>query len=403
VRPRHGADRGERARIAALCTASGIGSLGLAAGGTAGGPLIAAISGDRALAGLPVALLVIGSAAAALLISRRSARAGRTGSLALGYVAGAIGSLVVVGAAALGSVAALLAGSTLLGAANAAVFLTRYAATDVAAPAARGRALGSVLTATAVGAVTSPNLLGPAGALAHALGLPRLAGLYLVAPLAYTTAAAALAAIPAPPRRPAEELTARRLGAAFARPPVPAALGLLALANLVMVAVMAVAPVAMMAAGTSVAVVGAVVSVHVAGMFGPSPLTGRLADRAGPRAVAALGAALVVVAGAAGAVIPAGDTAAATAALVLLGVGWNCGVVGGSALLAASVPAPLRTHVEGIGETAMGVAAAAGAPMAGVLLALAGLPAVWLVTAAAAVVALRVARTGAGSRAPARP
>jgi hypothetical protein len=55
-----------RARIAAPCVATAIGSLGLAAGGTAGGPLVTAINGDRALAGVPVALLVIGSAAAAL-------------------------------------------------------------------------------------------------------------------------------------------------------------------------------------------------------------------------------------------------------------------------------------------------------------------------------------------------
>jgi MFS family permease len=66
-----------------------------------------------------------------------------------------------------------------------------------------------------------------------------------------------------------------------------------------------------------------VVSVHAAGMFGPSAITGRLADRVGPRPIATPGAMTVVVAGAGGALAPAGDTAAATVALVLLGVGWT--------------------------------------------------------------------------------
>jgi hypothetical protein len=61
--------------------------------------------------------------------------------------------------------------------------------------------------------------------------------------------------------------------------------------------------------------------------------------------------------------------------------------------LTVSVPAALRARVEGIGETAMAFAAAVGAPMARVALALGGLPAVWLGGAAAAVVAIRVAWT----------
>lgn len=64
---------------------------------------------------------------------------------------------------------------------------------------------------------------------------------------------------------------------------------------------------------------------------------------------------------------------------------------GGGVRIAALVPGSLRPHVEGMGEAGMGVAAALGAPVAGVLLALAGLPAVWLAGAVVAVVALRVA------------
>jgi predicted MFS family arabinose efflux permease len=78
--------------------------------------------------------------------------------------------------------------------------------------------------------------------------------------------------------------------------------------------------------------------------------------------------------------------AAITALLVLLGLGWNCGIVGGSTLLAASTTPSLRPHAEGIGEVAMGLAAGLGAPIAGVLVAGGGFASMWLVGAVVAIV-----------------
>jgi hypothetical protein len=74
--------------------------------------------------------------------------------------------------------------------------------------------------------------------------------------------------------------------------------------------------------------------------------------------------------------------------LGLLGVGWNASVVGASTILAASTPAPLRPRVEGVGEFAMAVAAAAGAPAAGLVAAVGGFTALCALGAAAAALAL---------------
>src|SRR5215207_2359713 len=183
-----------RAALIVLAVATAIGSAGLAAGGAAGALLGAELTGTDAGAGLPLGVLVAGSAATALLISRRTGQVGRGRSLMLGYMLGVAGAVLVIAAAVVSSLPALLAGSALVGAANAAVFLTRYAAAEVGGIAARGRALGVVFFATAVGAVSSPSMLGPSGDLAHALGLPRLSGLYVVAVLAFTVAAVLLAA-----------------------------------------------------------------------------------------------------------------------------------------------------------------------------------------------------------------
>ncbi|UYM06304.1 MFS transporter [Solicola gregarius] len=374
--------------LATLALTTAIGALGLAAGGTTGALLGAAlISG--AGAGLPLGMLVAGSAVAALLISRRSARAGRPRSLALGYAVGALGALVSIAATTTHSVILLLLGSTFLGAANAAIFLTRYAAAELGGQHTSGRGLGTVLAAAALGAVASPNLLGPSGALMTALSLPRLAGLYAVALVAFGVAGLLLAlAVPAVDRaiaRPTSPVrrggaTLREIADALGTRDVRLALVLLAASNLIMVAVMTVAPVEMTAHGHTLTLIGVVISIHVAGMFAPSPVTGWLADHAGPTAVAAFGIVLLICTGIAGAITTVENAWATSAVLIALGVGWNCGVVGGSTMLASSVAPPLRTHVEGIGESVMGLAAALSAPLAGLALAVAGLTGVWAVT-----------------------
>jgi MFS family permease len=173
--------------------ATAIGSLGLAAGGIGGVLLGARLTGSDAAAGLPLGLVVVGTAVAALLVSAGTDRLGRCRSLALGYLFGALGAALVIVAAVAGNLAAFLAGSTVLGAANAALFLTRYAAAEVAGRSGRGAALGAVLFATALGAIASPGLLGPSGDLVQRLGLPSLTGLYVVALLAFGLAALLLA------------------------------------------------------------------------------------------------------------------------------------------------------------------------------------------------------------------
>jgi MFS family permease len=357
------------ATLALLGVATAIGALGLAAGGSAGALLAEDMTGSTAWAGVPLGVLVVGSAASALLIARETSRAGRGPALALGYVVGAGGAALVVAAAVVDDLALLLAGSAALGASNAAIFLTRYAAADLGGDTGRGRALGVVLFATALGAVASPNLLGPTGDLAVAADLPRLTGLYLVAAVAFVTAALLLAVLP---RRSLPATGAEQVGREELRAGLQSArlaLIVLGATNFVMVAVMAIAPIHLTEHDHGLGLVGVVIGIHVLCMFAPSPLTGWLADRAGSATVAAIGAVLLVAAGVSGALLDMSDGTAMTAMLALLGLGWNAGVVGGSTMLAASVPATLRPQTEGIGEVAMGLAAGAGAPVAGLVVA----------------------------------
>ena len=396
-----------------LAVATAIASMGLAAGGTAGALLGANIAGTVAAAGLPLGVLVIGSAISAPVISWGAGRVGRVRGLAAGYVVGGLGAAIVVAAAAVGSLAGLLTGSFLLGAANASIFLTRYSAARIVSEALRGRALGTIFFASAIGAVASPSLLAPTGRLAEILSLPPLTGLYLVGIVTFMTAGAVLLVASGPSVghlvQAANVLRSNESGAvdlkaitAGLRRRAPR-MGLVALAasNMIMVSAMAVAPVHLRSHGYGLQLIGTIVSIHVAGMLAPAPISGWIADRIGPTAVAASGFALLAAAGVGGAIANQHSALAITLILGTIGIGWNFGVVGGSTIVATEVPAAVRPHVEGIGEAAMGLAAAVGAPTAGILATIGGFPA--LLSSAAMIALFALAFIGWSIRRPATP
>ena len=384
----------QRRTLRVLVSAQMLAALG-GSGATAGALLALETTGSESLAGLPLALLVVGSSATAIPVSAVSGRIGRRAGLTAALTIAVAGAAGVVVAGVLESFALLCAASLAFGAGNTAVMLARYAAADLAAPARRGRAIGRVVLAATVGGVVGPNLLAPAGAAAAALGLPRLTGLYLFAAAAFALAALVMFAWLRPdPLRVAQELdgAARvRDGGPTARVPLrellaPAAattgLATVVVANFVMVAVMVMAPVHMQGHGHGLEAVGLVVSLHIAGMFAPSPVTGWLTDRIGAVPVAAGGAALLLVAGVLAA---AGghDAVAFALGLILLGVGWNAALIAGSALLASAVPVTQRPRVEGVGELGMGAAAAAATGLAGPVVGIAGYGALAIAGAAA--------------------
>jgi MFS family permease len=331
---------------AAMSVASGVGTivdadrLGLAWGG------VAATAG------------IVGTGAGALALTRLTARRGRGRALAVGYLVGAVGAVVATGGAVTDDVAALLIGMLLLGVGNAAAQLSRYAAAELHTEDRRGRAIGAVVWAGAVGAVGGPLLLGATAALAGRFGWVPAAGPFLLA-VAVTAVAAvvsrwlpygskALTAAPAP------------LWTLLRRPAVRSAFAVLATAQVVMVAVMTAAPVEMHHHGQGLGAVGLVLSAHTLGMFALSPLTGRLVDRLGARPVLVAGLVALAAAAAATSAGPT-DTAFRAATLSLLGYGWNLCFVGGSTALAETVPPAERARVEGTVDAAVwGLAAVAG-------------------------------------------
>jgi MFS family permease len=402
----------QRRVLAVLTVAQVPGGVGPAAGVTAGALLAHDMLGSPSGAGLLSALGTAGSALAAVAIGRLTHVRGRRPGLVAGYLAGAAGSAGVVAAAVLGSTLLLCAAMVVYGAGAAANLQARYAGADLAAPGHRARAVSTVLVATTVGAVAGPALVAPAGEAAHALGVPRLAGLFLLSGAGYAVAAVVLACR----LRPDPLLAARALEPAPAPAPPGGRAGppsggsrtgvavgalVMTVTQFVMVAVMTMTPVHLHAHGHGDAASGLVIAVHVGAMYLPAPLSGRLVDRYGPLAAAATAALVLASAGLLAALAPGGSAAVLAAALGLLGLGWSLGLVSGTALVTDAVPVASRARTQGRADVLVAVAGATGGLASGVVTSTAGYPALAAGSAvlAAAVVPV-VALAARGRRAP---
>ncbi|MGW7791571.1 MFS transporter, partial [Streptomyces tricolor] len=153
-------------------------------------------------------------------------------------------------------------------------------------------------------------------------------------------------------------------------------------AQLVMITVMTMTPVHMTAHGHGTQAVGLVIALHVGAMFLPSPLSGLLADRIGGRRVGAAAGVVLLGAGLSAALAPPASTTLLACALVLLGVGWNLALLGGTALITDAAPAENRAAVQGMADVGMSVAGATGGMVSGLVVGGSGYPT--LATAAGA-------------------
>ena len=377
-------ERLRRRTVASLVAGVALGSTGHIAAVTVATIVATHIAGGTtALSGAPTATVVLGAAAGASTLSWLMVRRGRRVGLATGYAVSVLGALVATAAVVTSSLPILLLGTVLIGFGNASNQLSRYVAADLATPDRRASAIGVVVWGATIGAVAGPNLAAPAGRVALALGLPELAGPYLV-PIVFVGAAALLSftllrpdpyELADPSSRhddDADRSVAVSLASVLARPSVPVAMVALVAGQFVMVLIMTMTPLHMAEHGHDLTAVGVVISGHTFGMFGLSPISGRLTDRFGSVPVILVGLAVVALASGLAALAPPAGGALLFIALFLLGYGWNLGYVAGSALLTHGLSLPERTKIQGLTDTLIWSSAAVASLGSGFVLAYAG-------------------------------
>ncbi len=375
----------QRRVLAVVVAGQVLGGAGLAAGITVGALLAQQMLGSDDVSGLPTALFTLGSALAAFLIGGITQRYGRRLGIGLGFAAGGIGAIGVVIAAVAGSVGLLFVALFVYGAGSATNLQARYAGTDLATPGRRGAAISVALVATTVGAVAGPNLVVPLGRLATAVGVPPLAGPFLLAATAYLGAGTVLFAL----LRPDPFLVARQLDTRVAvragagghdlavphiGPRVVVGATVMVLTQISMVAIMTMTPVHMRAHGHGLGAVGLVIGVHVGAMYLPSLVTGALVDRIGRVPMAVAAGVTLLVAGLTAASAHGDSLSLLIVALALLGLGWNLGLISGTALLVDGTVTENRARVQGTVDVLIALGGAGGGALSGVVVAGAGFP-----------------------------
>ena len=388
----------QRRTVLVLSAGTVLSGFGTGASLSVGALVLAELSGNEAISGLSSALFNAGAAVAGIPLARIAARRGRRAALVTGSGIAALGALIAIIAGAVHAWPLFAAGVALVGVSSAVSLLARFAATDLALPNDRARDLSFVVWSITIGAVIGPNLITPGEAVGRALGILPLAGVFLFALAAQVLAALVnwfglrpdplLAARLLPPETASTPVIASSSGesaeagdAVAAGTDHGAATGAgsprarwlvivgIAMAQAIMVALMAMTPLHIMHHEGTAALVGITISMHIAGMYALSPVFGTLASRFGRPRVLWLGWALLACAVVLS-YIAGPSQILVQIALTTLGLGWSAVTVAGAALLTELTPSTVRPKWQGRSDTIMSASGAVAGVLAGVVFAL---------------------------------
>ncbi len=365
-------DRRARANVLRLAAAQALAGANSAVIFATGSIIGAQLAPSAAYATVPLSVYVVGMAAGTLPTGWVARHHGRRAAFMVGTGCGALTGLMAAFALLIGSFP-LYCAATFLGGLYAAVVLSfRFAAADGASEAFRPRALSWVMAGGVFAGVLGPQLV----TWTMDLWPPYLfAASYLAQAAVALVAMAVLAGVHLPRPAAAELAAAGRPLRQIARQPrFVAAVTCGVVSYTLMNLVMTSAPLAMHLCGLPLSVSNFAIQWHIVAMYGPSFVTGTLIARFGAQRVVLAGFAITLAAAATGL---SGVTAAHfSATLVLLGLGWNFGFVGASALVLETHHAEERTKVQALNDFLVFGTMAVGSFSSGQLLAAHGWAAV---------------------------
>lgn len=300
---------------------------------------------DASLATLPMSMMIIGTALTTFPISLLMRRIGRRTGFIACALAGAAGSLIGLVAIFIQSFMLFLAGCLLVGVYQASASYYRFAAADTASPAFRPKVISWVMTGGVIAA-----LIGTMTVMATVdLFAPiTFAGTWAAMAVISLVAAVLLIPLDIPNISQADAPTGRPLGVIARQPRYIVAALTAMLSYGIMVLVMTATPVAMLGCGFSVQDSSWVIQWHALAMFVPSFFTGNLISRFGAEKISAIGMLLLVGAAVSGLMGIRFENFAI--GLILLGLGWNFGFIGGTSLLTVTYEAAERNKAQGLND-----------------------------------------------------
>ncbi|WP_425311006.1 MFS transporter [Fictibacillus nanhaiensis] len=357
------------------------GGAGLAAGITVGALLAQQMIGTDAFSGLPAALFTIGSAAAAFIVGRLSQRYGRRTGLTIGFMSGGLGALGVVISAITNSILLLFVSLFIYGAGTATNLQARYAGTDLASQNQRATAISFILVSTTVGAFVGPNLVDVMGDFASSIGVPALAGPFILSGTAFIIAGLIIFLMLRPDpflivkmlesskNKQINKLSITNRNQSNDKRGIAIGAAVMILTQLVMIAIMTMTPVHMKHHGHGLSEIGLVIGVHIGSMYLPSLITGVLVDKIGRTVMIIASGITLLLAGVIAAIAPSDSMLLLVIALSLLGIGWNFGLISGTTILVDSTESSTRAKTQGTIDVLIALAGASGGAMSGMIVA----------------------------------
>ncbi|WP_293863347.1 MFS transporter [uncultured Alsobacter sp.] len=305
----------------------------------------AMLAPSKALATLPISIFVVGMATCTLPAGALARRHGRRVVFLAGTGCGVLTGLLASLAILLGSFA-LFCLATFFGGAYAAVVLSfRFAAADCVAQARKPRALSAVMAGGVFAGVLGPQLV------THTMNLwqPYLfAATFLAQAAVAAISALVLAGVHVPMPTAAELAGGRALSQIVRQPRFVTAVICGVVSYTLMNFIMTAAPLAMRLCGLSQESANTGLQWHIVAMYGPGFFTGRLITRFGANCVVAAGLGLTALAAAIG--LTGIDVTHFWLTLILLGLGWNFGFTGASAMVLECHRPEERTRVQSLND-----------------------------------------------------
>ncbi|HSU04028.1 MAG TPA: MFS transporter [Acetobacteraceae bacterium] len=304
-----------------------------------------ALAPSELLATLPVSVFVVGMAVCTLPAGAIARRYGRRATFLTGTGWGTVAGLLAALAILLNSFW-LFCAATFFGGAYAAVVLSfRFAAAECVPPERRARALSTVMAGGVFAGVIGPQLV----TYTMNMWLPYTFAATFVAQAAVAVLSGLiLFGVRLPMPTAADIARGCPLGVIVRQSRFIIAMICGVVSYMLMNFLMTAAPLAMRLCGLSQETSNLGLQWHVIAMYAPSSFTGRLIGRFGAAPVAATGLALIAGSGVAG--LTGMDVAHFWLSLILLGVGWNFGFLGASALVLECHRPEERTRVQSLND-----------------------------------------------------
>lgn len=313
---------------------------------TIGGLAGQSLAKNLCFATLPISAIVLGSMFAATPLSAAMQRYGRRAGFWIGTTAGTIGAAIGAFALLHQNFWLFVIGGLFTGIYQSSQGFFRFAATDTADDAFKPKAISYVLAGGLASAIIGPQLV---KLTSQALVVPFL-GTYL-AVIAINILGSTLFLfldIPRPPVSTHDHLIGRSRMELLKTPRVLVAIIVAMVSYALMNLVMTSTPLAVVGCGFEQNTAADVVSAHVLAMFVPSFFTGFLIAKFGVERIMALGLIILAAAGMIG--MMGVELENFFVALILLGVGWNFGFIGATAMLSASHEPSERGRVQGMND-----------------------------------------------------